>query len=157
MKKREAIEKLVAVRKKLVELIKSIPVNKWDEVFLGKWSLEDVVAHLIGWDIENAKSVQEILKGKRPGCFDYWDENWVTYNDTLVKRYKKGGKKELLSTMRRSHIAYVRQLENISDELFDKDIGLRWKNYVLTPAVNAEYETQDEEIHTQQVSTWLIS
>ena len=145
------------VRTKFVRFIESVPEHQWDEVFLGTWCLRDLVAHLIGWDMENAKSVQEILEGKLPRCFDYWDENWVSYNDILVKRYKRGGKKELLGAMGHSHIAYVTQLENIPDELFDKDIGLRWKNYVLTPAVNAEYETQDEEMHTDQISRWLRS
>lgn len=156
MSKKDVLSKLQVTRKKLVILLFSVPENRWNEVFLGKWSLRDVVAHLIGWDIENAKSVNEVLSGQLPSCFKNWDDNWASYNDLLVDRYKKGEKKELLSELDRVHGIYMKVFDNISEEIFSKDIGLRWQNYIITPSVNAEYEAQDEELHTKQIQDWLM-
>lgn len=138
-----------------MRILRSVPEDRWNEIFLGKWSLADIVAHLIGWDFENTKSVQEMLEGKLPSCFANWDDNWVTYNDVLVARYKKGGKTDLLNALRDSRDLYIKELTYVSDELFDKDIGLRWKDFIITPAVNASYETEDEMTHLKQISDWL--
>lgn len=155
MKKQEVLTRLRTVRRRIIELLRSIPEDKWDEVFLGTWALRDVAAHFIGWDIENARSVREICVGKLSSCFDHWDENWVSYNEILVNRHKKGGKQELLRAMEQSHGQYLKTLKGVPDELFDKDTGLRWKNYVITPAVNAEYEAQDEELHAKQIQDYF--
>ena len=156
MGKHEVIDKAKNIRGKLVELFETIPDTRWDEVFYGKWSLKDLIAHIIGWDIENAKSVKEIISGKVPSCFAYWDENWVTYNDVLVGLYKKGGKSDLLAKMRESYEEYTRVLSDVPDELFEKDTGLRWHEFSMTPKLNVEYEFQDEESLIRDVSIQFI-
>lgn len=155
MNKKNVLSKLKLTRKKLVTLLKSVPISRWNEVFLGKWSLSDLTAHLIGWDYENSRSINEILSGKIPSCFSQWDDNWVSYNDILVAKFKHGRKEELLSELEKAHRRYLKVLESIPEGTFNKDIGLRWHEYKLTPAVNVSYETQDEECHTKQIEDWL--
>src|SRR3972149_7111072 len=103
MKKRIVINRLVKARQKILKLGEPLPEEKWDEVFLGKWSVKDLVAHLIGWDNWGLRATREILKGKLPSYYKYYDENWIAMNDRLVKGYKKGGKKKLLAAIKNSH------------------------------------------------------
>ena len=51
MRKRSVINKLRESREKILNLVEPLSEEKWNEVFLGKWSISDLVAHLIGWDV----------------------------------------------------------------------------------------------------------
>lgn len=76
MRKRAVINKLKKTRQKILDLTIFLPEEKWDEIFLGKWSLKDFFAHLIGWDIWSLKAAREIIKGKLPDYYHkYYDDD----------------------------------------------------------------------------------
>ena len=47
-RKEEIIAGLIAARGKILEVAEALPAEKQDEVFLGVWSLKDLLAHLVG-------------------------------------------------------------------------------------------------------------
>jgi hypothetical protein len=67
VKKEQVIARLGEVRRKIVAVAASLPPNKQNEIFLGVWSVKDLLAHLVGWDFANLAMAQEILAGKLPG------------------------------------------------------------------------------------------
>ena len=157
MKKETVIKRLQQAREKILKQIELLPEEKWDEVFLGEWNLKDFVAHLIGWDTEGLKATQEIIKGKLPRYYQYYERNWTKINKKLVRKYKKGKKKDLLSRVKKSHQKLVKELEKILEELYNKDFGVRWKGSKITLASDTLYQADDEEIHAQQIKCWLKS
>lgn len=156
MGKRAVINKLIRAREKILKLVESLSEEKWNEIFLGKWAIRDLIAHLIGWDIWGLKATYEILKGKLPSYYyNYYDDDWATINDQLVKQYKKGDKHNMLDSLKKRRKKLIEELEKIPKELYNKDFGARWKGKKVTVASDTLFQADDEEIHAQQIQRWL--
>jgi len=156
MKKKSVINNYIRTRQKIMDLIEPLSEEKWDEIFLGKWSLKDFVAHLIGWDIWGLKASYEILKGKLPSYYyKYYDDDWATINGRFVKRYKKGRKKNILAAVKKSHRKLVKELGKIPERSYNKDFGARWQGQKVTIASDTLFQANDEETHVKQIQRWL--
>lgn len=156
MSKREVIKRLSEVRRKILALIEPLDDKRWNEVFLGRWTIADFVAHLIGWDIWGLKATREILKGELPSYyFKYYDDDWKTINDHFVKQYKKGDKNDLLNALEKYRNKLTEELEKIPEEFYNEDFGARWMKKVITIASDTLSQVDDEEIHLEQIKNWL--
>jgi hypothetical protein len=139
------------VRRKILALAASLPPNKQNEVFLGVWSVKDLLAHLVGWDVTNRAMAQEILAGMLPGFYAYYDHDWRGYNAQLVARHRVDDVDDLVASIRDSHEQLVAFLQTVPPEEFGRDRGLRFKGYRVTIAGELEAEIKDEEKHYQQL------
>lgn len=117
-------------------------------------SAKDLLAHLIGWDYWNLKAAKEILAGKLPSFYSYYDPDWASFNDQLVKKYKKENFKELLFSLKNSHQKLINFLRTVPAEEFNKERGLRWKNNKVTIANEIQPEINDEKVHYKQIKDW---
>jgi hypothetical protein len=52
-KKDALVANLVEARKNILNTASALPAKQRDEIFLGSWSVKDLLAHLIGWDQTN--------------------------------------------------------------------------------------------------------
>lgn len=156
-KKEQVITRLVEVRERIVLLVASLPPGKQDEIFLGEWSVKDLLAHLIGWDLANLAMVQEILAGKLPGFYAHYDPDWRSYNAQLVARHKVDDLTELLSSVWAWHGRLIQCLQTVPAEELGRDRGLRYKGYPVTIAGELEVEIRDEEKHYRQLRSFSDS
>jgi hypothetical protein len=136
------IRGLQVPRKKILDAARSLTLAQQDEVFLGEWSVKDLLAHLVGWDHTNREAVGEILAGQKPGFWVHYDRDWKSYNARLVVEYRREDFAEMVAAVEQSHRALVDYLETIpADEyLKRKPIG------TLLRA-----EASDEEEHYRQI------
>ena len=148
------IKDFIEIRKKIIDLVSSLSFEELDEVFLGSWSVKDILAHLIGWDHWNLKAVKEILRGKLPSFYFHYDSDWIAFNAGLVKKYKKENFEKLLSSLKESHRKLINFLQVIPVEEFNKERGLRWKRFKVTIASEIQPEINDEKIHYKQIQDW---
>jgi len=51
---------LVEARQNILDAASALPARARDEVFLGSWSIKDLLAHLIGWGFTNIDAVKAI-------------------------------------------------------------------------------------------------
>ena len=153
-KKDKVIAALVEARQKILDAVAALPPEKQDEVFLGVWSVRDLLAHLVGWDFTNLAAVQEILAGQLPSFYAHHDRDWRTYNAGLVAKYKRE-MAALLALMQDSHQRLVDFLRTVPAEEFDRDKGLRFRGYKVTIARLLQAEASDEEVHYKQIQAWL--
>ena len=149
--KEQIISALVQARRELLEAASTLPVEKQDQVFLGTWSVKDLLAHLVGWDFTNAEATQEVLAGRLPGFYAHHDRDWQTYNASLVARYKQDDFAALLSSVQDSHRQLVDLLEAVPAGEFNKDRGVRVRRYRVTLAHLLQAETRDEQKHGTQL------
>lgn len=155
-KKEEVIAGLVQARRDILARVKTLPGARHDEVFLGRWSVRDLLAHLVGWDVANCESVREIRAGKSPGVFKHWNPGWAAYNARLVKQYKNPNWAKLLSDARRSHRELISSLGEIPSSDFEKDFGVRSpRGRVITVAQHLQAEIDDERVHLEQIEKWI--
>lgn len=144
LSKQEIIERLVSSRMEILTIIESLAENKWNQTFLGKWTIADLVAHLIGWDIEGMKATDEILKSKVPSYYSHYDPGWSAFNDQLVRKYKIGNKGELLKKVKKIRLELITKLNTIPEDLFNKDLNIRWQGKVITLASDTLDQALDE-------------
>jgi len=153
-KKDKIISELVQARGKILDAASSLSPAQRDEVFLGIWSVKDLLAHLIGWDFANMEAAQAILDGKMPAFYSHYDRDWQTFNARLVAQYKKDDFANLLASIKDSHQKLIAFLQTIPAEEFDKDSGLRFKGYKVTLAGTLEAEAKDEHDHHAEIQTF---
>jgi uncharacterized damage-inducible protein DinB len=155
-RKEEIIAGLREARRQILEAVTSLLPEKRDEVFLGSWSIKDLLAHLIGWDFTNIEAVKDIRAGRPPRVFEHWDPDWVKYNAELVGRHKREDFAELLDSVQQSHAALIEFVQSIPAEDIQKDFGIRSPSGTnITVEGFLQFEIDDEGRHYQQIQDWL--
>jgi len=149
--KDQILSRLLNTRQEIRAAIRKLSRAKQRQIFLGTWSIEDLVAHLIGWDETNLQAARSIMDGKLPAFYEYRDRDWQTYNAMLVSRYKQGSVKKLLAAMKRSQQRLIAFLQTIPPEYFARDFGVRFRGYKVTIQRLLEAEWKDEQTHLQQI------
>lgn len=145
IKKDEIISGLVKARRKILEAASLLSPLEQDEVFLGVWSVKDLLAHLVGWDYTNLDAVQEILAGRKPGFWAHYDRDWKSYNARLVAEYRRDDFSELVAAVEASHRALIDYLQTVPADAYVKRKQI---------ATLLRAETRDEEIHHRQVQAF---
>ncbi len=151
LKREQVLANCLGARKKLRDEISQLTSAQHEIVFLGVWSIKDLLAHIIGWDFANYAAVKSVLKGQLPTFYKYRDHDWQTYNAMLVKKYKKDSVQELLADMDASQAKLLKQVDKIPVENFNKDFGVRFRRYKVTIRRLIEADTKDVQIHLEQI------
>ena len=153
-KKDNIISALSQARRKILDVAYALPPEKQDEVFLGVWSVADLLAHLIGWDYSNLEATKSILQGELPEFYSHRDRDWETYNALLVERHKEEDFTELIYSLETSQRALMGFLATVPAGEFYKDRGIRYKRYQVTIARLLGAEAEDEEEHARQIKAF---
>jgi uncharacterized damage-inducible protein DinB len=155
-KKDRLIAELIETRRKILDAASALSPIEQGQVFLGIWSVKDLVAHLVGWDVANLKAMKAIGAGKLPDFYAYQDRDWKTYNARLVLRYKNNDFGKLASSAKASHEKLVNFLETLPAEEFDQDKGVRFKGYKVNIASLLQVEIKDEKVHHAQIESFSL-
>jgi hypothetical protein len=94
--RQEPLTAVIETRTALLHAASQLSLEAQDTVFLGVWSVVDLIAHLVGWDFTNLAAAKDIQAGKLPGFYAHYDKDWKTYNAELVAKYKRDDFEELL-------------------------------------------------------------
>lgn len=150
-KKEWIIRELQRVRSKLLTEVAALSRKERDRVFLGIWSVRDLLAHLAGWDYTNIDAVKSVIAGKLPSFYEHHDRDWQTYNAMLVRKYRRNTFRELRATLKESQNELVEYLQTIPPEYFNRDFGIRFRGYKVTIQRLLEADVKDVQIHHQQI------
>lgn len=150
-KKEWIISELQRVRSKLLTEVAALSRKERDRVFLGIWSVRDLLAHLAGWDYTNIDAVKSVIAGKLPSFYEHHDRDWQTYNAMLVRKYRRSTFRELRATLKESQNELVEYLQTIPPEYFNRDFGIRFRGYKVTIQRLLEADVKDVQIHHQQI------
>lgn len=155
LRKERTIANLIETRQNILAEASRLSDAERDQIFLGIWSIKDLLAHLIGWDETNLEAAKSVLNGKLPSFYEYRDHDWQTYNAMLVKKYKRDDFHELVTALEQSQKKFVDFLQMIPPEQFNKDFGVRFRGYKVTVQRLLEAELEDEQTHLQQIVTFI--
>jgi len=156
-KKELLIASLMDVRRRVIDLAETCPSDRRSEVFLGTWSLWEILAHLSGWDVVNIAAGNEIQAGKLPIFYQYVDRGWKSYNAVLVEQYRKPQFEDQLALAQSTHDQLIQYLKELpADELW-QDHGIRYKGWIVTLGKLLKVLAKDEDIHYQQIKNFLES
>jgi hypothetical protein len=154
-RKESTLAALIEARQNILAEMSKLSETQQDQIFLGIWSVKDLLSHLIGWDESNLRAAKSILKGQVPSFYEHSDRDWQTYNAILVKKYKKDSLRELIASTRDSQKELIEFLQSIPSENFNKDFGVRFRGYKVTIQRLLEAETKDEQTHHRQITDFF--
>jgi hypothetical protein len=155
LKKDQVISALIEARQNILREVSDLSDEHQDRVFLGIWSVRDLLAHLTGWDYTNIDAIQEVMAGRLPSFYDHHDRDWQTYNAMLVKQYKRGSFNDQIASVRDSQHKLIEFLETIPPEDFNKDFGVRFRGYKVTVQRLMEADIKDVQIHCKQITDFF--
>jgi hypothetical protein len=151
IKKEQVIRELQETRQSLLAEIDVLSAKDRNVIFLGIWSVKDLLAHLAGWDYANLDAAKSVVAGRLPAFYEHRDRDWQTYNAMLVKKYKRNNFRELLATLKKSQKKLVAYVQTIPPEDFNRDFGVRFRGYKVTIQRLLEADIKDVQIHHQQI------
>ena len=150
--KSELLSAVIKTRTAVLQAASGLSPTAQDTVFLGIWSVKDLIAHLIGWDYANLAAAKDIQAGKLPEFYAHYDKDWKTFNAELVAKYKRDDFDELSALSRDSQGQLIAYLESVPAEAFEKDFGVRSRrNYKVTIARLLQAELMDGQEHLKQI------
>jgi len=143
------------VREKILNLAIRMNPEIQKAVYLGTWSVREMLAHLAGWDETNIRAVDEILRGELPSFYELSDKDWASYNAKLVSEYTRENYPDLISLVRTTHARLIEKIEDISADELWRDRGIRAKGWKVTIGRLLEAELEDEEEHYTQLNAFI--
>ena len=69
---------------RILSLVSSLSKVKRDDIYVGKWSSREMLAHLVGWDETNIRAANEIMTERLPSFYEHMNKDWAKYNAKLV-------------------------------------------------------------------------
>ena len=154
-KKKQLLVELQETRTGILKEAAVLSAEKQDVIFLGIWSVKDLLAHLAGWDYTNLDASKAVLAGELPSFYEHHSRDWQTYNAMLVAKYKRDSFKELLALVKISQQELFEFLQSVVPESFSKDFGVRFRGYKVTIQRLLEAEIKDEQAHCQQIKDFF--
>jgi uncharacterized damage-inducible protein DinB len=148
------IAEMEQTRQSLLAAVACLSPAQRVQVFLGTWSVKELLAHLAGWDDANLEAAQAVMAGRLPAFYAYKDRDWQTFNARLVAERRREDFSGLLALVETTHQKLVEFLRALPAEAFDKDYGVRYKGYRVTIARLLRSEMGDESTHRAQVETF---
>jgi hypothetical protein len=156
--KHDLLSALLETRTSILHAASQLSPAAKNTVFLGAWSVVDLLAHLAGWDFTNLVAAKDIQAEKLPAFYARYDKDWKTYNAGLVSTYKRDDFEELLALVRDSHRQLIEYLESIPAEAFERDFGVRsGRGTRVTLARLLQAEWQDEQEHLEQIRDFMAN
>jgi hypothetical protein len=150
-KKDEILAALTAARQSLLDEVSRLSEADRDRVFLGVWSVKDLLAHVIGWDHTNLEAVRVVMASQLPSFYNQHDRDWKTYNAMLVAKYKRDSFEEMLALVKESHYQLMEYLKTVPPEAINNDFGVRFRGVKVTIRRLLEAEIKDMQVHHQQI------
>jgi uncharacterized damage-inducible protein DinB len=150
IRKEQLLARLQEIRAGILEEASDLSAKKQAMVFLGRWSIKDLLAHLAGWDYTNKEAASFVMAGKL-AFYAHHDRDWAKYNDMLVAKYKRDHIDELIELVKDAQRQLIDFIQTVPLSAFNKDFGVRFRGYKVTIQRLLEAELKDEQTHLQQI------
>ena len=134
------------------EVIHGLNEEHLTEVWLGGWSIRDIIAHISGWHREMIPALERLALGQRP------IPEGVTYDDVdarnarFVEASRQTEVTEVLLELDRSHERFMHAAAQVPEERYVPD-KTAWKIVDLNSAHH--YKEHGDEIRVWRVSRGL--
>ncbi len=102
----------------LQEALEGLDERQFLEVWLGVWSVKDIVAHISAWHRELAPALERLARGERPIPEGLSYEDVDAWNAKFVAAKKAATLREVLGELERSHTEFMRAAAGVPGERF---------------------------------------
>lgn len=113
----------IQVRGELIKAINTFPKDKQTSIIFDKWSFQDIIAHLAGWD---AHFIEEIVNLKNNQIEKSVWKSIAEQNILSVKEYSNN---KVFSIYRKISQDLIKELNDLPENLWDKPLFLGKKSF----------------------------
>jgi hypothetical protein len=135
--------------RRFFEALEGLNEADLDEVWLGTWSIKDIVAHIVGWQREMIPALERLARGERPipdgasyGAVDDW-------NARFVAARRQAEVTDVLLQLDRSHQDFMRAATAVPESRFEPG-----RSAPRIVDLNTVYHYQE---HGDQIRAWRAS
>ena len=105
------------------DALKGLNEGQLTEVWLGRWSVKDIVAHIAGWQREMTVALERMARGERPTPegVDYSDAD--AWNAKFSSAARAVGPSTVIANWQQTHMTYVNAAQALPDDRFGETDG----------------------------------
>jgi hypothetical protein len=116
--KQELLNQSAREYKAFHEAIQGLNEEHLSEVWLGVWSVRDIVAHITGWHRELIPALERLARGERPVPEGVNYDDVDAWNARFAAARKDAAAAEVLLEFDKSHEEFMQAAAAIPDERF---------------------------------------
>ncbi len=148
--KTELVERLRSARNKFIQAIEGVSYWRWNEPLDG-WSLKDIVAHIVEWDLDALRRAKDFIDGKDVNFGS--DEDNYGFNKKAVLRWKSESPRYLDFCLRKTTVEFFTFLYSCSSKKLFMDRQISFQGQNVTPAWFFDEPEHDID-HVAQITAW---
>lgn len=117
--KEELLQRAIREYTALHTALRGLNEQQMAEVWLGTWSVKDIVAHMAGWHREMMPALERMARGERPFPEGASYEDVDAWNAKFAAAAKGTPVAEVLLEFDRTHQAFMRAAAQVPAERFE--------------------------------------
>lgn len=147
--KDELLNEAAREYKALHETLQGLNETQMTEVWLGTWSVRDIVAHIAGWHEEMSPALERLARGERPIREGVSYDDVDSWNDRFAKARSSTPVADVLLELDRTHERFMKAAAAVPAERFQPG-KTAWK---IVDGNSAHHYRE----HAEQVRDWRAS
>lgn len=114
------------ISSQFLSYLKTLQPADWSIKVSPKWTVKDVVAHMLGWEVEDAAVIPKTWATKEKPWF-YLTEDYADFNQKAVARYRDLPPAQLVAEFERAQQRVQAEIDRIgADRLKTQPELFRW-------------------------------
>ena len=119
---------------------------------INRWSVRDIVAHLVGWNRYIIEGSEQIMTGELPWYDVDPGENYSKINAVVIRQYPSVNRTELVDELRASAAELMDFLRSVDAGDWDRYFGVRHGEETLTIRGTIDDLIADYVHHRRQIT-----
>jgi len=119
------------------------------QVWLGQWSIKEIVSHMVGWQRELIPALERIARGERPNPAGVSYDDVEAWNARFAGALGDRQVEDVLLEFDKSHEAFLRAAAGVAEERFQPGKTA----YTLVDLNSAHHYRE----HGDQIRAWRAS
>ena len=144
--KDELLNEAAREYKALHEALQGLNETQMTEVWLGTWSVRDIVAHIAGWHQEMAPALERLARGERPIRDGVSYDDVDAWNARFAAHAKDREVADLLLELDRSHEDFMQAAARVPAD--------RWPPGKTTYRIVDDNTAHHYREHADQIRAW---
>jgi hypothetical protein len=144
--KEELLNEAAREYKALHEALQGLNESQMTEVWLGTWSVRDIVAHIAGWHTEMAPALERLTRGERPIREGVSYDDVDAWNARFTEARRRTTVADVLLELDKTHESFLRAAAAVPAERFQPG-KTAWK---IVDGSSAHHYRE----HAEQVRAW---
>lgn len=108
-----------------ITFFRSLKPDDWSQKVTEKWTVKDVLSHLVGWEREVAIELKNIFENGEEPWFIKTDD-YSEFNEKIYKEFQNNSPKELLIALEKWQRTTEKEIQDIGEAKIRQHKDVSW-------------------------------